>query len=433
MALFLSSLPAARPAEDRDAKVQNDRREVEAGGHWIYNDLPKAFAEARQTGKPLLVVFRCVPCKACQGFDGRVVGYDKQLEDVLDKFVRARVVYANNMDLSLFQFDYDLSFAAFFMNGDKTIYGRYGSRSETEKAEKDISMEGFRKAMEGALELHAKYPANKESFAKKTGPAVIPGAPEEYPSLKGKFKAAPDYEGKVARTCIHCHMVREAQRLLPWNSGKHLPDEALFPYPMPDALGLGLDPAERAVVSTVAPGSPGGKAGFKPGDSIESLNGQPILSIADVSWVLHKLSPGERLTARIKNAEGAASRSFDLPEDWRRAGDISWRPTSWDLRRIATGGLVLKTVPQEERRKMRLPEPSVGLVVSYVGQFGDHAVGKKAGFQKDDVILAIDGDKNPMTESQLFARVLQSKKTGDKLAITVLRAGEAQELTMPVQ
>ncbi len=48
-------------AEDRRERVLNDRKEVEAAGAWIYNDLPGAFAEASRTGKPLLVVLRCVP------------------------------------------------------------------------------------------------------------------------------------------------------------------------------------------------------------------------------------------------------------------------------------------------------------------------------------------------------------------------------------
>jgi hypothetical protein len=28
---------------------------------WIYDDLPAAFSAAKQTGKPILAVFRCVP------------------------------------------------------------------------------------------------------------------------------------------------------------------------------------------------------------------------------------------------------------------------------------------------------------------------------------------------------------------------------------
>lgn len=48
-------------AENRDTKVLNDRTDVLSGGRWIYNDFPKGVAEAELTGKPLLVVLRCIP------------------------------------------------------------------------------------------------------------------------------------------------------------------------------------------------------------------------------------------------------------------------------------------------------------------------------------------------------------------------------------
>ena len=56
--LGVASLAAA---EDRKERVLNDRKDVETSGNWIYNDLPKGFAEAARTGKPLLVVIRCIP------------------------------------------------------------------------------------------------------------------------------------------------------------------------------------------------------------------------------------------------------------------------------------------------------------------------------------------------------------------------------------
>ena len=62
VSLFVGLLAiSASAAEDRDTKVRSDRNEVQAGGLWIYNDLSRGFEEARKTGKPLLVVLRCVP------------------------------------------------------------------------------------------------------------------------------------------------------------------------------------------------------------------------------------------------------------------------------------------------------------------------------------------------------------------------------------
>ncbi len=46
------------PAQDgRGGLLGADRAEASAGA-WIYNDLPRGFAEAARTGKPLLAVFR---------------------------------------------------------------------------------------------------------------------------------------------------------------------------------------------------------------------------------------------------------------------------------------------------------------------------------------------------------------------------------------
>ncbi|MBI4325550.1 MAG: hypothetical protein HY674_09830 [Chloroflexi bacterium] len=56
--LAAATMPAA---EDRREKVLKDRAELQADAHWIYNDLPKGFTQASQTGKPLLVVLRCIP------------------------------------------------------------------------------------------------------------------------------------------------------------------------------------------------------------------------------------------------------------------------------------------------------------------------------------------------------------------------------------
>jgi serine protease Do len=59
--LLLLVVRTASAAEDRRERVMNDRKDVQAIGKWIYNDLPQGFTEAARTRKPMLVVFRCVP------------------------------------------------------------------------------------------------------------------------------------------------------------------------------------------------------------------------------------------------------------------------------------------------------------------------------------------------------------------------------------
>ena len=58
MALILALAQSTAYAQTRDEKVRADRDEIGEDSRWIYNDLPRGFAESKQTGKPLLIVFR---------------------------------------------------------------------------------------------------------------------------------------------------------------------------------------------------------------------------------------------------------------------------------------------------------------------------------------------------------------------------------------
>src|SRR5687768_6837909 len=109
-------LPLTLAAQTREQKVRADKAKVEAAGFWIYNDLAKGFAEAKESGKPLVVALRCIPCVDCVKLDDDLVDQNERLQRLLDQFVRVRVVSANGLDLATFQFDTDQSFAVFLIN-----------------------------------------------------------------------------------------------------------------------------------------------------------------------------------------------------------------------------------------------------------------------------------------------------------------------------
>ena len=88
------------------------------------------------------------------------------LAPLLDKFVCVRVINTNALDLAKFQWDYDLSFSTLFFNGDGTLYGRYGSWTHQADPEARETI-GYRRALEGALELHRGY--GNHAAAKKAG------------------------------------------------------------------------------------------------------------------------------------------------------------------------------------------------------------------------------------------------------------------------
>lgn len=351
----------------------------------------------------------------------------------MDQFVCVRLVAANALDLTLFQFDYDLTFAVLFLNADRTVYGRFGSRSDQDDAEKDISIEGFRAALAGALELHRGYPRNKATLVGKQPRPVPFKSPDDFPSLRGKYKPTLDYEGQVVASCLHCHQVREAERLFWRAERKPMPDEVLYPWPMPDTIGLALDPKTKATVREVARGSAAAKAGFKPGDEIVSLAGQPLLSIADVQWVLHHAPQPAQLPVAVRRTGKPKSFTLTLPAGWRTHTDLSWRATTWDLRRMATGGLVLKDATAAERAQVGLRDEHLALRVDYVGQYGEHAAGKEAGFQKDDLIVSVGGRRQRMTEAQFIAHLVQTWQPGERVPVVVLRGSQRIPLELPMQ
>src|SRR5262245_16403736 len=428
--LFIAgNLAAQQPT--REEKVRGDKAKVEAAGFWIYNDLPKAFAGAKKTNKPLVVVLRCLPCEQCVKLIDDLIVNDERLRRLLEKFVRVRVISAYGLDLSLFQFDTDQSFAVFLLNGDGTIYGRFGTRSDQTHWTDDVSIEGLGKALEGALALHKNYPQNKAELAGKRGPAPDFAAPEKYPKLQGRYGSEINYDGNVVQSCIHCHQIGDAQRQFYREKNSALPDQVLFPYPHPKALGLILDPKERAKVLRVESGSLAEKAGFQAGDEIAKFGGQPPLSLADLQWVLHHTpASGGSVRAIVNRGSRTANVTLNLPAGWRQKDDIAWRASSWELRRMGNGGMYLKSLTAGQRAEHKLPEGSMALYVQHVGQYAPHDGAKRAGVKNGDVLVSFNNRKNLLRETDLLAYSLNEVKPGSTIPLEVLRDREKVSLSL---
>ena len=347
---------------------------------------------------------------ACKGFDGQVVRRDSQLSQLLDRFVCVRIIQANAMDLSLFQFDYDLTWAAFFLNADRTIYGRYGTRSQTNRKD-DVSVPGFKKAMMGALELHKAFPANKQLLAGKTGRVPKYKKPEDYPVLKrfyGKLKGVID--PKRQHTCLHCHQVHNNHFRVYRKARKPIPDRVLWANPMPDWLGLTLDPHEKATVKFVAAGSSAEKAGFKIADRIQTLAGQPMISIADVQWVLEQAEEPGRIRAVVLRNGKQLRLDLTLGKGWRRKGDFSWRASN----EVFSPTGEIEALTAAERKKLGLDGSALAVRLKY-----NHRP-----LVKGDVVVGLNGQRLRQSASEFLAYIAQQTKPGQKLSVTVIRQGK---------
>ena len=203
--------------------------------------------------------------------------------------------------------------------------------------------------------------------------------------------------------------------------------------PGPETIGLTLSPGSAARVEAVQAGSAAERAGFRAGDELVALKGQPVISEADVAWVLHHTPDAGSLTAGVKRGASEKQLAIELPEGWRMQSDISRRVGTWSMRAMATGGLLLEELSAEECGKHGLRADEMALFVKHVGQYGEHAVAKRAGFQKDDVIVEIDGISRSLSESELIGRLLERHLPGDKVPATVWRRDKRVELSLPMQ
>ena len=194
-----------------------------------------------------------------------------------------------------------------------------------------------------------------------------------------------------------------------------------------------LAPDQVARIESVSEESIAAKAGLQKGDEIISLKGQPLVSIADVSWVLHHSPDQGSLDARVKRGSAEKSMKINLPADWRFQSDISRRVGTWEMRAMASGGLLLEELSATNTRKRGWRKQN-GLAGEARGRIRKTRGGEeKAGFQKGDILVSVDGISKRISESELIGRLLDKHQPGEKVPVTVLRGKDRVELSLPIQ
>ncbi len=352
---------------------------------------------------------------------------DDELQSLLDKFVCVRIVQMWGTDLNRFEFDGGLTWALFFTNADGTVYGRYGSRSgRGQQSQREISVAGFKKSLRGAIALHRRYAEDKDAVGKELAGKVAQSKPvwpkpEEIPTLKSNARLNQPFVGQAGRHggCIHCHMVATNELKSLREAGKPIPDRKFFPYPLPDQLGFHMDPEEMATVQRVRARSIAAKAGLQAGDQIQRLEGQPILSTADIQWVIHNAGDKDTLEAEISRGDDNQKKvlKLELPAGWRmRLSD--WRFINLGLLRQTLG---FNVTQMPVRRAKRL---GLGGKLALVVDRTTRELRLATGLGNRNLIVAIDGKRAPMTVGAFTAYVFRNKQKGSKLKVTIMQISD---------
>ena len=392
---------------------------------WIYNNLEGAIAEARRSNKPIFVTFRCVPCKACAGFDAEVAkGSDVIARLAREKFVSLRQVEMKGVDLNQFQFDYDLNWAAMFINADGTVYARYGTQS-IDGPDAFNSIASLETTMNRVLELHARFNEVRPSLAGKRGAEKPYAAALQMPGMEDKDKLA---QTTQRNNCIHCHMIHDAEQRQ-WSRAGEMTPEKLYRFPLPDNLGLHIARDDGRLVEKVAERSAAARAGLKAGDQVTHLNGQPILSIADMQWVLHNLGAGAATIDVAYLREGAAGKTtLTTQPGWKKI-DFKWRGSRWSLR--PEPGFWGPAAKPAELKGLAIPEGAAPIRVQWINvQRPEGKNARDAGLREGDILITLDDKPLSMTPEQFQMSVRLERKAGDVLKLGVLRNGKPVEVRL---
>lgn len=328
------------------------------------------------------------------------------------------------VDLNVYRFDYDLTFAALLMNADGTVYRTYAGR-DSSSALSHLSLPGFVRVLNETLQDHDEYVKNPRPPRRKKKRTI-----EQIPRWAREIK-----NGK-ARDCYHCHMVYEG-RIEDLQERRRWTREQAWLWPDPVQLGLTLDRDDQTLVKQVARGSVADKAGVEAGHHITGIGGRSVRTFGDVQRVLHETSGGStRLALGFKSDREAWTKTLRLPKGWKEPTPLvySWRGSKWSLSpKPGFGG---KPLDAAEKKALGLPEDHFAFRVNYLVTWGPNRQtghnARQAGIRKGDVIVSVAGKHDFRDMNHYHAWFRLTQKVGTRVPVERIRNGKRETLQLKV-
>lgn len=314
-----------------------------------------------------------------------------------------RLTAIEQSDIALFEFDFDLTFAVFFMNADEQIYGRYGGR-DARNADARQSLAGLKYAMQAALDTHGKTVRDEPR--------------DRRPPMFVRDLAA----ARRQRGCVHCHQVKEFLHAELKARGKWS-HEFAFRYPPPDNLGVDLEVDRGNIVARVEPNSPAERTGLKKGDAIQQLNNISVRSFADAQFALDRAPLTGEVSVRWQRDGKTLGGQIELPAGWRRS-DISWRNSLSAM--LPSARLYGDDLTADERQSYELTDKQL----AFRQKESVHAQAKAAGIRPGDIILGFDSKKLETDSYGFLTYVRGHYVAGERVTVNLIRNGKRMSLPM---
>ncbi len=387
-------------------------------------DFPAALGEAKSANRPLLVTWRCLPCKQCADFDKTVLGGTPQLTPLLQGFITVRMTDASMLDQRFFPYrgyqDLDLSWWAYFMSPEGRIYGIFGGKDHVSDATR-ISETALANSLRRVLAHH--HDPRRESW-NIDGPAPNLTAPVAGPRENPAFSRFTDSKPWFAKqTCLHCHQVGDLENFAAMEDGTFDLNAFTQPWPLPENVGVVLDRDDGLRVTKVLAGSAAETAGIRPGDSLAMAQERKLFGQADFRGVLHRAPLGDaEIVVGWLRGGAYHTAPLRLREGWRQAENW-WRKTVYEGVYGPGFGFFPIKGPNHGKGRMSFRP--------FMGPPDKRTQNPwwPLGLRPNMEIVAVNGRNDDWNSRQLLAWFRLNHEPGDKVTLQVRQGGKTRDFT----
>ena len=327
----------------------------------------------------------------------------------MSRYVCVRVTRMDDVDIGLFERDWNNAIYFFLLNADEKIYMRYGGR-DSASPDTYNNIDSLEAALRQGLELHGQYLAGELKLPERPKPRF----PREIPLL---------VERTFARgACVECHLIGDFQNMQRERDGTL--DKLTHLYRSPDikTLGIELDVTKGLIVKEAHGAAE--TAGMRPGDRIAVWNGGRVWTFGDVQYQYDKVDRrAKELRIGVERAGQVMDLTVPLPERWWWT-DLRFRQSSVDPRSDFDD----RPLSPDEKRKLGLAADGFASEVKYVAE-----TAKMRGvsdLRVGDVIVAVDGTEKDELANTADLYIKLRRKAGDSVTLDVLRDGKRMQMPL---
>jgi serine protease Do len=179
-----------------------------------------------------------------------------------------------------------------------------------------------------------------------------------------------------------------------------------------------------ALIASVTPNSPAGRAGLKQGDVVTAVNGQPVETGSDLQVVVSEDAPGSKIQLDVERSGHHEKVDLTVGE-YHKDQEVAAAATQESGH--ARLGIAISDLTPDVRQQLNLPTQVQGVAVAQV-QPGSPA--EDAGLSGGDVILEVN--RKPVTSADQFRDdVKQAPADKDMLLLVWANGGSSYRVVHP--